>query len=71
MQAHAPWRTWRIRPVRPPRAGNTARCLPVFLLAFMMESAFVRFAGRQPNQLRPIRITRHYTRYAEGSVLIE
>ena len=37
----------------------------------MMESAFVRSSGRQPNQLRPIRITRHYTRYAEGSVLIE
>ena len=26
---------------------------------------------RQPNQLRPIRITRHYTKHAEGSVLIE
>lgn len=28
-------------------------------------------AGRAPDQLRPVRITRHYTRYAEGSVLIE
>lgn len=28
-------------------------------------------AERQPDQLRPVRITRHYTRYAEGSVLIE
>jgi ribonuclease PH len=26
---------------------------------------------RLPDQLRPVRITRHYTRYAEGSVLIE
>jgi ribonuclease PH len=26
---------------------------------------------RAPNQLRPVRITRHYTRHAEGSVLIE
>ena len=26
---------------------------------------------RAPNQLRSVRITRHYTRYAEGSVLIE
>ena len=28
-------------------------------------------AQRQPDQLRPVRITRHYTRYAAGSVLIE
>ena len=37
----------------------------------MMDTPFVRSAGRLPHQLRPIRITRHYTRYAEGSVLIE
>jgi len=30
-----------------------------------------RAAGRQPNQLRDVRITRHYTRHAEGSVLVE
>ena len=30
-----------------------------------------RPSGRQPDQLRPIKITRHYTRHAEGSVLIE
>ncbi|MDD2554097.1 MAG: ribonuclease PH [Desulfotomaculaceae bacterium] len=30
-----------------------------------------RVDGRQPNDLRPIRITRNYTRHAEGSVLIE
>ena len=36
-----------------------------------MSNSFVRSAGRQANQLRPVRITRHYTRHAEGSVLIE
>jgi ribonuclease PH len=31
----------------------------------------MRPSSRQPNQLRDIRITRHYTKHAEGSVLIE
>jgi ribonuclease PH len=31
----------------------------------------MRPSQRQPDELRPIRITRHYTRHAEGSVLIE
>jgi len=31
----------------------------------------MRPSGRAPNQLRPIRLTRHYTRHAEGSVLVE
>lgn len=30
-----------------------------------------RFNNRAPAQMRPIRITRHYVRHAEGSVLIE
>jgi ribonuclease PH len=30
-----------------------------------------RSAGRAADALRPVRITRHYTRYAEGSVLVE
>lgn len=30
-----------------------------------------RPSGRLPNQLRPVHITRHYTRHAEGSVLVE
>ena len=30
-----------------------------------------RHDGRKPDQLRPVRITRQYTRHAEGSVLIE
>ena len=31
----------------------------------------MRTSNRQPDQLRPVRITRGYTRHAEGSVLIE
>lgn len=30
----------------------------------------MRPSGRQPDELRPVRIQRHYTRHAEGSVLI-
>ncbi len=30
-----------------------------------------RPSGRQPYQLRPVNIARHYTRHAEGSVLVE
>jgi len=32
---------------------------------------FVRSGARAADQLRPVRITRHYTMHAEGSVLIE
>ncbi|WP_028455333.1 ribonuclease PH [Chitinilyticum litopenaei] len=31
----------------------------------------MRPSGRQPAELRPVRLTRHYTRHAEGSVLVE
>ncbi len=31
----------------------------------------MRPSGRRPDQLRPIRITRRYTKHAEGSVLVE
>ena len=31
----------------------------------------MRPSGRQPNELRNITITRHYTKHAEGSVLVE
>src|SRR5574341_1087247 len=34
-------------------------------------STFVRTAGRAADALRPVRITRRYTRHAEGSVLVE
>lgn len=30
-----------------------------------------RPSGRQPDQLRPVKITRNYTKHAEGSVLVE
>ncbi len=31
----------------------------------------LRPSGRRPDELRPLRITRHFTKHAEGSVLIE
>lgn len=34
-------------------------------------SQFARGCARAADALRPVRITRHYTAYAEGSVLIE
>jgi ribonuclease PH len=37
----------------------------------MPFSSSIRPSLRQPNQLRAIKITRHYTKHAEGSVLIE
>jgi len=36
-----------------------------------MNAINVRPSGRRADELRPIRVTRHYTRHAEGSVLIE
>ena len=37
----------------------------------MTTTPFARSGGRALDQLRPIRITRHYTMHAEGAVLIE
>ena len=37
----------------------------------MAQDTFRRSAERAHDQLRPVRITRHYTMHAEGSVLIE
>nr|WP_297357762.1 ribonuclease PH [uncultured Caldimonas sp.] len=34
-------------------------------------TTYTRSQGRAPDALRPVRITRHYTKHAEGSVLIE
>ena len=31
----------------------------------------MRPSGRHADQMRPVRFTRHYTRHAEGSVLVE
>ncbi|MGA1561970.1 MAG: ribonuclease PH, partial [Gammaproteobacteria bacterium] len=36
-----------------------------------MSLSASRPSGRQPDQMREIRITRNYTRHAEGSVLVE
>ncbi|QEA13933.1 ribonuclease PH [Comamonas flocculans] len=36
-----------------------------------MTDTYQRSSGRAAHQLRPVRITRHYTMHAEGSVLIE
>ena len=55
-------------------ADNGARTL-LFLHPFfripMTQPTFIRSAGRQAQQLRPVRMTRHYTVHAEGSVLVE
>lgn len=37
----------------------------------MSDNNAIRPSGRQLDQLREVRITRHYTKHAEGSVLIE
>jgi ribonuclease PH len=36
-----------------------------------VATSFIRSSNRQANELRLVRITRNYTNYAEGSVLIE
>jgi ribonuclease PH len=36
-----------------------------------MTATYSRNQGRAADALRPVRITRHYTRHAEGSVLVE
>jgi len=36
-----------------------------------MNKPSIRPSGRQPDQLREVRITRQFTRHAEGSVLVE
>ncbi len=35
------------------------------------QSPTMRPNGRAPDELRPVRLSRHYTRHAEGSVLVE
>ncbi len=37
----------------------------------MTETTVQRPSGRQPDQLRDVRLTRRYTKHAEGSVLVE
>ena len=35
------------------------------------SSHFARPSGRRLDELRPVRLTRRYTKHAEGSVLVE
>src|SRR5256886_17584254 len=37
----------------------------------MSGSTLIRVDGRRPDELRPVKITRDFIKYAEGSVLIE
>jgi ribonuclease PH len=37
----------------------------------MLKNSTMRTDNRLPNQIRPITITRNYTKYAEGSVLVQ
>jgi ribonuclease PH len=41
------------------------------ILSNFIEDYIMRPSNREPNQLRPIKITRNFTNYAEGSVLVE
>ncbi len=52
--------------------GKIAVSLPLFFQTDPnMTNDTQRPSGRQANQLRDVRITRHYTKHAEGSVLVE
>src|SRR3990167_4510405 len=43
----------------------------IMLVLINLKDFTMRPSHREPNQLRDIKITRHYTQHAEGSVLIE
>jgi ribonuclease PH len=43
----------------------------IYTRLFLSRILPMRPSKREPNQLRPIQITRHYTNHAEGSVLVE
>ena len=36
-----------------------------------IADAALRPSGRRPEELRPVRLTRGYTKHAEGSVMVE
>lgn len=40
-------------------------------IRFKPEDLNMRPAGRSANQVRPVTLTRNYTKHAEGSVLVE
>jgi ribonuclease PH len=45
--------------------------MPLFSDVATKDFAMTRPSGRRPEQLRPVRIVRNYTKHAEGSVLVE
>jgi ribonuclease PH len=56
------------------RHRHQLRAAQSSLVFFIFQSRnfyMQRPSGRKPDQLRAVRITRHYTRHAEGSVLVE
>jgi len=61
----------RGQPPRPIGCKIALSLLLFFLTDPNMTNDTQRPSGRQANQLRDVRITRHYTKHAEGSVLVE
>jgi ribonuclease PH len=59
------------QPPRPIGCKIALSLLLFFLTDSNMTNDTQRPSGRQANQLRDVRITRHYTKHAEGSVLVE
>jgi ribonuclease PH len=59
------------QPARPIGGKIALSLLFFFLTDPDMTNNTQRPSGRQANQLRDVRITRHYTKHAEGSVLVE
>jgi ribonuclease PH len=59
------------QPPRPIGCKIALSLLLFFLTDSNMTNNTQRPSGRQANQLRDVRITRHYTKHAEGSVLVE
>ncbi|RDH94947.1 RNAse PH [Caldimonas thermodepolymerans] len=53
------------------RGGAHAGAPRSVSLQISQMTTYLRSQGRAPDALRPVRITRNYTRHAEGSVLIE
>ena len=54
-----------------PFADNTTGCGRALAQEPLQETGALRTSGRAADELRPIRITRGFTRHAEGSVLVE
>jgi ribonuclease PH len=50
-----------------PRFADAGAAKSIFRAMVM----YMRPSKRTPEQMRPVRITRHYTKHAEGSVLVE